>query len=496
MSFISLSFLVLVVIVVAVYYFLPQKFRWVLLLFASCVFYAYFNFYLIFLLASTVVTSYLAGLIIGKAQKKTLKRVVMIVAVVSLLAILLYFKYAGFLVNNAVSLINLFGASLDPIVINVILPVGISFYTFQTLAYVIDVYRGKIEPERHFGYFALFVSYFPQLVAGPIEKAQNLLPQFRAEHKFDGGSFKEGLALMAAGFLKKVVVADMFAVVVNAVYNSTDIPSLTGLSVLLTTVLFFVQIYCDFSGYSDIAIGCSKLLGIELMTNFNKPFRSQSITEFWTRWHISLTEWFNQYVYMPLTFKSIGKKHLALRSCLNVLIVMFLCGLWHGASWNYVIWGVWLGLYQCVETLTRRSIDGFYKKRNINKNGRFLSALRMVRTYVLLLLPLLFFRANTFADALALTKVMFTGWGFGSGYFGQFVAETGLTAFLAIAIVASLVILKFTDDNISVTRGKNILAGKNSAWIVQFIFIVWLVVAVWCFIYEKGQVTPFIYFQF
>ena len=310
MSFVSIAFLALLMIVVPLYYILPQKFRWILLLTANCIFYGYYDFSLLILLAFTVLTSYGAALLIERSKSVMEKRIYLIVALVICLGVLIVFKYLNFLLNSGISIANWFGAEIDPIMLDLVLPVGISFYTFQTVAYVIDVYNGIMKAEKHFGYYALFVTFFPQLVAGPIEKAQNLLPQFRQEHKLEFKNFKQGFALMAGGFIKKVVVADLLAQLVNAVYNAPDISSLSGLSVLVATVLFFIQIYCDFSAYSDIAIGCAQLLGIKLMTNFNKPFSSQTVTEFWSRWHVSLTDCFNEYIYLPLTYKTIGKKHL------------------------------------------------------------------------------------------------------------------------------------------------------------------------------------------
>jgi D-alanyl-lipoteichoic acid acyltransferase DltB (MBOAT superfamily) len=400
--------------------------------------------------------------------------------------------------NSAISISNWFGAEIDPIMLNLVLPVGISFYTFQTVAYVIDVYNGIMKAEKHFGYYALFVTFFPQLVAGPIEKAQNLLPQFRQEHKLEFKNFKEGFALMAGGFIKKVVVADLLAQLVNAVYNTSDISSLSGLAVLVATVLFFIQIYCDFSAYSDIAIGCARLLGIKLMTNFNKPFSSQTVTEFWSRWHVSLTDWFNEYIYLPLTYKTIGKKHLMFYGCRNVLIVLLICGFWHGADWTFVIWGVWIGCYQCLEILTKKHINEHYKKHlNKNRNAKWRIMVRQVRTFSLFILPLVFFRANSLSDSFELIKVLFTNWSFSLEYFNNFLTQTTLTVPYAVIIALSLIILKFTDDYISVPRGTCTYQEKaTSIWNTQYIYIIWMIILAWCFVYQNGQSNPFIYFQF
>lgn len=259
------------------------------------------------------------------------------------LGVLFIFKYLNFVSVSVTDFLSLFAIHMNPITLKVLLPVGISFYTFQTLSYVIDVYRGDIPAEHHFGYYATFISFFPQLVAGPIERTRNLLPQIKAEHKFDYDQASYGLKLMAWGYFKKIVIADTLSQYVSKVYDAPQ--EFQGFALVLATVFFTIQIYCDFSGYSDIAIGTANLLGLKLMTNFKSPYFSASVKEFWSRWHISLSTWFRDYVYIPLGGNRVGK----IRHSLNLMITFLMSGLWHGANWTFVVWGGIHGAAQIVE---------------------------------------------------------------------------------------------------------------------------------------------------
>ena len=297
MSFNSLAFLIFLPVVLILYYVLPHKARWVMLLLASYIFYTYWNFNLIFLILTTTLVSYLSGILIEKTDKKGLKTFYLIFTLVVCLGILIFFKYFNFLSHSVTALIRLFGGEAVDFTLDLILPVGISFYTFQTLSYVIDIYREQIKAEKHLGYFALYVSFFPQLVAGPIERPENLLPQLKEEHKLDKNNLLIGFRMMIGGFTKKVVIADTLAIFVDRVFNSTDISNVTGLAVLIGAILFLFQIYCDFSGYSDIATGCARMLGINLTENFKQPLLVESISDVWSRWHITLNSWFSDYIY-------------------------------------------------------------------------------------------------------------------------------------------------------------------------------------------------------
>ena len=299
MLFNSLEFLIFLPIVFLLYWILPQKFRWALLLVASYFFYMYWNWKLVFLILFTTVVSYSAGIFLEKFQdSKKIKISVLVISAVVCLGVLLFFKYFNFFYGIVWDIIRLCSDKEPAGYFSLILPVGISFYTFQTLSYVIDVYKSKIKAERHFGYYALFVCFFPQLVAGPIERPQDLIPQLKSDKSIKEVDYSGAFRIMLIGFFKKIAVADMIGIVVNATFN--DISSANGLMVLISSVLFSFQILCDFSGYSDIAVGCSKLFGINLTENFKSPYSSKSIKEFWNRWHISLSQWLRDYIYFPL----------------------------------------------------------------------------------------------------------------------------------------------------------------------------------------------------
>lgn len=331
MLFNSLSFAVFLPIVFGLYWGIPQKYRWIVLFVSSCYFYMSWNVKYIVLIMFTTCVSYISALLIKKYESK--KKLLMCVTLIACLGTLFFFKYFNFIIESFSEVFCFFAIPLHPITLKFMLPVGISFYTFQTLSYVIDVYRGELEAEPHFGKYATFITFFPQLVAGPIERAKNLLPQICGEHKFDYVQATYGLKLMAWGFFKKLVIADNLAVSVDLIYN--DIYAYSGFALIVATVFFAFQIYCDFSGYSDIAIGVAKLFGINLMSNFQSPYFSSTIKEFWSRWHISLSTWFRDYVYIPLG----GNRKGRCRKYINLIITFMVSGIWHGANWTFVLWG-------------------------------------------------------------------------------------------------------------------------------------------------------------
>lgn len=333
MLFNSFAYAIFLPIVFALYWLLPHKYRWALLLVASYYFYMSWNVKYVGLILFTTIASYVAALLMEKYENKKAKKIVLLATAVLCLGVLFFFKYFNFVSSSVAELLSLISIQFSPLTLKLLLPVGISFYTFQTLSYVIDVYRGDVKAEHHFGYYATFISFFPQLVAGPIERTENLLPQIKAQHTFDYEQATYGLKLMAWGFFKKIVIADSLSVYVSKVYNAPQ--SFEGFALILATVFFTFQIYCDFSGYSDIAIGTAKLMGINLMTNFKSPYFSTSIKEFWSRWHISLSTWFRDYVYIPLGGNRVSK----VRHALNLLITFLVSGLWHGANWTFVLWG-------------------------------------------------------------------------------------------------------------------------------------------------------------
>ena len=354
MLFNSVPYAIFLALVFVLHWLLPQRFRWIMLLIASYYFYMSWNPELVVLIALTTLVSYSSGLLIDRfrnaeGSKAKLPKLFMILALVICFGVLFFFKYFDFFSESVTSLLRAFSLPVQDITLKLVLPVGISFYTFQTLSYVIDVYRNKIPVEKHLGYYALYVSFFPQLVAGPIERSDNLIPQLRKERTFDYVEGSDGLKWIAIGLFKKVVIADTLSVYVNMVYG--NLANYQGLSFIAATIFFAFQIYCDFSGYSDIAIGSAKLLGVQLMKNFDSPYFSKSVREFWSRWHISLSTWFRDYVYIPLG----GNRKKLPRVLLNLMITFLLSGLWHGANWTFVVWGALHGFYVVVETLIRRA---------------------------------------------------------------------------------------------------------------------------------------------
>jgi alginate O-acetyltransferase complex protein AlgI len=391
MLFNSIPFFVFFPVVIGLYFALRGRWRLVMALLASYFFYAFDRpEHLVLLLISTGV-DYVVGRRLGVAEREGTRRLLLIASLTTNLGILFVFKYLEFFVNSAFAVFNI-GSNYTAPDLGLVLPVGISFYTFQTLSYTIDIYRRRLEPEPNFLRFALFVAFFPQLVAGPIERASHLLPQLREEHAFDYYHVTSGLKLMAWGFFKKLVIADRLADYVNFVYNDPASFAGNGWVFIIATYFFAFQIYCDFSGYSDIAIGAARIMGIDLRDNFRTPYFSASIREFWGRWHISLSTWFRDYVYIPLG----GSRGTVRRWYINAMIVFVVSGLWHGAAWTFVVWGaIHGGLYVLNIAYSRFNslVDGTQRIHIPVWVGVLLTFHATCFAWV-------FFRANTFTDAL------------------------------------------------------------------------------------------------
>lgn len=488
MVFNSIEFLIFFPIVIGLYFVIPPKYRWTMLLAASYYFYLSWNVDLIVLILFTTVISYVSSLLIEKyRQNKLICRTSIIVTLVASLGVLFFFKYFNFLSSSFTGILSLFGGQPQPFTLDLILPVGISFYTFQTLSYAIDVYRGSVKTERHFGYYALYVSFFPQLVAGPIERPENLLPQLHAANKPMWKNTVGGVRKMLIGFFKKVVVADLLSTYVNSVYNNAE--GATGFGVLIATVLFAFQIYCDFAGYTDIAIGCAEVMGIRLMQNFNRPYIAESIKEFWGRWHISLSTWFRDYLYIPLG----GNRCSKLRHQLNVFIVFLVSGLWHGAAWTYVIWGALHGAYQIAGYFTKKPRDKFWAKLGVAKDAKWLRALRRFNTFLLVCFAWIFFRANSFADLKILMIKLFTDWSLKPEYFTCTFTSMGITLIGGIVAFLSIIVMNRLDTSTMTCAedGKvSIRQGYRNA------YIIWAVAIAWLLLLTGDGASTFIYFQF
>ena len=402
MLFNSLQFLVFFPVVTFLYFVVPHRFRWPLLLAASCYFYMVLIPIYILILLGTILVDYAAGILIEQSNAKR-KKLWLYASIIVNVGCLGVFKYYNFFVDNYIILSNLVGFEHVIPYLKIVLPVGLSFHTFQAMSYTIEVYRGNQKAERHLGIYALYVMFYPQLVAGPIERPQNLLPQFHAEHKFDLGEFKAGLRQMLWGFFKKLVVADRAAQIVNVVYASPS--QFSACSLGLASALFAFQIYADFSGYSDIAIGAAKAMGFRLMQNFNHPYFSRSVSEFWNRWHISLSTWFRDYLYFTLG----GNRGGWARWQLNLMITFVVSGFWHGANWTFVIWGLLNGLFLVVANIFGVGRNRVVALRDRGGNGLLHACfvfVQMLGTFILIDLTWVFFRAEKVSDAwLILSKM-------------------------------------------------------------------------------------------
>jgi len=394
MLFNSFDFLLFFPIVTVLFYLLKHEHRWALLLAASCYFYMYFIPAYILILIGTIIIDYYAGILIESETRQKQKKIFLFASIAANVGILAVFKYYNFFLDN----VNLAGTWINghPTAIRylgIALPIGLSFHTFQAMSYTFEVYYGRQKAERKFGYYALYVMFYPQLVAGPIERPQNILHQFHEEKKYKYENVRDGLLQMLWGFFKKIVVADNISGMVNLAYTHPE--QQTGLTLLLATYLFAIQIYCDFSGYSDIAIGAAKTMGFDLMENFKTPYISKNIKEFWTRWHISLSTWFKDYLYIPIG----GNRVKISRMMINLMIVFVISGIWHGANWNFIIWGFLHGLYLILAIQK----DIVLKALKIPEN-MITNTINMFVTFHLVVFAWIFFRATTFTDAAIIIK--------------------------------------------------------------------------------------------
>ena len=487
MTFNSWEFLLFYPIVAILYFILPKKLKWPMLLIASYYFYMCYQAELVFLIFGTTLISWRASRLIEKSNRRGVKRFWLFVTLLTSLGVLFFYKYFNFISGSIGSIITYFGYESRVPILDLILPVGISFYTFQTLSYVIDVYRGDIRAERNFFFYALFVSFFPQLVAGPIERPDNLLPQLRESHPFSADNALKGAKHMIVGFFKKVCVADTVAVYVNAVYNNAE--EATGIGVIIATVLFAVQIYCDFSGYTDIAIGCARVMGIRLMKNFDHPYHAASIKEFWSRWHISLSSWFRDYLYIPLG----GNRRGRVRQLMNLLIVFLVSGLWHGAAWTFVIWGAIHGVYQVIGNLTWKPRNKLLSLVGLSERSIGIVWVRRVITFILVSFAWIFFRANSLADARLLLERLFTSAGWQTPI-GESIASMGLTTIPILTSVAVIAILLFVDHMLTYDDSEDSSAVLSKRG--GFVYYVWVILLVWALLLSKDMISTFIYFQF
>ena len=464
MLFNSLDYILFLIVFTIIFFLVKPKYRWILLLTASYFFYMCWKWEFIFLIIFSTLVDFFCGMKMSKAMDLNQRKPFLFISLITNLGLLFFFKYFDFFSSS----INQFsGSNFEPL--SLILPMGISFYTFQTMAYSIDIYKGKINAETHLGKFALYVSFFPQLVAGPIERADKLLPQFQSNNnKFTFENFISGTTQVLFGLFKKVVVADLIAIYVESIYGTYEL--YTGFTLLFATYLFAIQIYCDFSGYTDIAIGSARILGYDLMENFKTPYFSKSITEFWRRWHISLSSWLRDYLYINLG----GNRNGNILTYRNLMITMLLGGLWHGASWNFVIWGGLHGLFLGLERFFKYP-SYIESKSYIQK---FFSA---IISFNLVCFAWVFFRSETLSKSLGIISRIFD--------FNFFMNLKVKDTNIFISIVLNIFIFLALERII-----KNISQNKLPQTLkVSFIHAT-LVILILLFGVNEG--SQFIYFQF
>lgn len=485
MLFNSIAFVLFFPLVTAIYFLLPHRFRWIWLLAASCYFYMAFVPVYILILGFTIVVDYIAGIYIEKAEGKKRKRLLAI-SIIANVGVLAFFKYYNFLNGNLTELLGVFGKHNPIPHLDILLPIGLSFHTFQAMSYTIEVYRGNQKAERHFGLYALYVMFYPQLVAGPIERPQNILHQFREKKTFEYRRAVEGLQMMLWGLFKKVVIADRIGVYVNEIYDHPS--SYHGIPVLLAVFFFAIQVYCDFSGYSNIAIGAARVMGFDLMMNFNLPFSAKSITEFWRRWHISLSTWFNDYLYTPFV---INRRHWGNAAIISGLMLTFLVsGLWHGAAWTFVVFGALHGAAVVYELYTKKWRRSLSKKMP----GWIYNTFSLLATFSFVSATMVFFRAKSFADALTIFRNLFPHkvpldaiaqpFGYGDAYFNK---TELLLSFLVILVMYG--VQRFERKS---TLSES-LAKLNSPlrWAIYYSFVIMIVL-----LGNYSNRMEFIYFQF
>ncbi len=468
MLFNSIQFVYFLPIVLVLYFLAPGRFRWIVLLIASYYFYMSWNVNYVFLILFTTIVSYVSAIGIVRSENQDVRKALLIISVTASLGVLFFYKYFNFFSDSLNTVLSAVAMDFRMPYFKLLLPVGISFYTFQTLSYTIDVYYGKKTVENHFGIYALYVAFFPQLVAGPIERSTRLLPQFRERHRFSWDNFVKGGKWIISGFFMKLVVADRLSLYVDSVYG--NVLQHSGLTFIVATLFFSFQIYCDFAGYSAIAIGTARLMGYDLMINFRRPYFATSIGDFWHRWHISLSTWFRDYFYIPMG----GSRVSVPRWYLNLFLTFLVSGLWHGANWTFVIWGALHGIYIIIEN---------YFKLGVGKDQTISTLNRLVRVAVVFVLATfawIFFRADHVTHALYIVYKLFD---FSSLYLDY------NTFFYGMIGLALLLLFDLVNENFS---GFGLLDNKiNTPLVLIYVFL--LVVTLSIGVFNGGQ---FIYFQF
>lgn len=485
MEFNSLSFILFFPLFTVIFYLIPQKMKplWIFLM--SCFFYMCWNYKYIVLLLLVLGITYLAAVLIDRADDKTVKKGFLIGCIVSCISVLFTFKYFNMFSDTTASLVGMLGIHFQPARLDLVLPVGISFYIFQTLSYVIDVYRGNTKVEKNIVNYGAFVTFFPQLVAGPIERSNNLLAQIKQKHTLEPDKCIRGFGRMLWGYFQKVVLADRIAVLVTSIY--TDYEAYSGVYIVLATVLFAFQIYCDFDGYTSIAIGAAEILGFRLMENFNAPYMAKSVAEFWRRWHISLSTWFRDYLYIPLG----GNRCGIVKKYRNLLVTFLVSGLWHGANWTYVVWGGLHGIYQIIENM-------IYTRFHISREGgsKVSRFVKWVVTFVLVDFAWLFFRADSMRTAIGMIGAVFTNLKPTDILNREMAISMGLGMENMLVMALAMVVLFVRDFFKDKIRYGDVLVRMPILCRWGLLYIVMFVILIFGYYGPQYDAAQFIYFQF
>lgn len=494
MVFNSVDFLLFFPIVLFVYFLIPKKVRYVWLLIVSYYFYMSWNPKYAVLIALSTVITYLTGIGIGKTEDKKIKNWIIAGSFVSNLGILFFFKYFDFALLNVNRVLGSVGIQALEKTFDVMLPIGISFYTFQALGYTMDVYRGEMRPEKNIFRYALFVSFFPLIAAGPIERSKNLLKQMQSVHTFRIWNYENitgGAALMLWGYFMKMVIADRLAIFVDSVFGNYG--ACASEALVLAAVFFAFQLYCDFGSYSLIAMGCAKIMGFSVMENFNTPYFALSVKEFWRRWHISLSSWFRDYLYIPLG----GNRKGRVRKYINLMITFLISGLWHGASFSFVAWGGLHGLYQIIGEGLRPARERVAKACHINTESLLHKLVKGLITFALVDFAWIFFRCSSLTESVAYIKRMLTAADYAAPAEGA-LFTLGLSRLEFVVAIAGLVILLLV-DLIRYRKGMQLYEYLNTKWLwLRWSVYIFLAVSIFLFgIYGPGyNAAEFIYFQF
>lgn len=470
MLFNSLSFVYFLPAVIILYYILPFKYRWILLLLASYYFYMCWKVEYILLIVTSTLIDYTAGIMMGRQTKKHKRVLYLMISLITNLGLLFTFKYFNFFSENLNEAFSHFNIMYRVPELHVLLPVGISFYTFQTLSYTIDVYYGKLKPEKHLGYFALYVAFFPQLVAGPIERFSRLTPQLKANHPLLYDNLVNGLRLIIYGLFIKMVIADNLSVYVEEIYANPT--GFNALSVMQGVFFYSFQIYSDFYGYSLIAIGSARMMGVQIMDNFNTPYLAKSIGEFWQRWHISLSTWFRDYIYFPMGGNRVQKS----RWVFNVMVVFVVSGLWHGASWTFIIWGGMFGILY----LSEAAINRFFRIGAVKTPFSAGHILLSMKTFLLVTLLWVFFRSSDFNQAIDVLQTLFMNW----SVTDSFIVTPKVWILLVLFIISDMLFYNSRFDKWVSTKPMIV------RWTVYALLIFSIIV------FAGVENFPFIYFQF